>query len=180
MNRHRRGCRSSARAANQAPLGLARFASFRKPEPYASSVCPLISWVAFWHPACYKMTCEAMDVRRGVYLLLTVFLVQVSGLSTLCVPSRRQTHACCPMGAKTTLPNSSSLPDCCKRSLLNYQGSITEARNTNRPSDYTAQTAAISVPSAAPLVAITPMRQIAVPSASPPLSPLLQSCLLLI
>ena len=127
------------------------------------------------------MTCEAKEVRRGVYLLLTVFLVQLSGLRALCVPSHRQTHACCPISTKTTLPSSSSLPDCCISSILNYQGSITETRNTDRPSEYTAQSAAMSVPSAAPLVAIsTPVRQRVLPSISPPLSPLSQSCLLLI
>jgi hypothetical protein len=122
-----------------------------------------------------------LEVRRGVYFLLVVFLVQLSGLRGVCVPSRPQTHRCCPMSGNTTLPNSSSLPDCCKGSILNYQGSITERRNTNYPSEYTAQSAAVSVSSVVPLVAIsTPVPRVVLPSASPPLSPLSQSCLLLI
>ena len=46
------------------------------------------------------MMCEAIEVRRGVYILLAVFLVQLSGLRALCVPSHRQTHACCPINSK--------------------------------------------------------------------------------
>jgi len=120
-------------------------------------------------------------MRRGVYILLAVFLVQLSGLRALCLPTHRQTHACCPISTKTTLPSSSSLPACCITSVLNFQGSITETRNIDRPAEYTAQSAAVSVPSVAPLVAIsTPVRQLALPSVSPPLSPLSQTCLLLI
>jgi hypothetical protein len=120
-------------------------------------------------------------VRRSVYLLLAVFLVQLSGLRALCLPSLRHTHACCPVSTKRTLPSPSSLPDCCKSAVLNYQGSITETRNIDRPSEYTAQSVAASVPSAIPFVAINiPVRQLVLPPIAPPLSPLSQSCLLLI
>jgi hypothetical protein len=143
--------------------------------------CPRSFWVAFWHPVCYRMRCEAIEVRRGVYLLLTVFLVQLSGLRALCVPSQRQTHACCPIPTKTTPPSSSSVPDCCLTSILNYQGSITETRKSVGQSELTAQSATVSVPSVLPLVAInTSVRQRVLPSISPPRSPLAQSCLLLI
>jgi hypothetical protein len=131
--------------------------------------------------ACSRMACEAIEVRRGVYLLLTVFLVQFSGLRGLCVPSHHQTHACCPTSAKTTLPSSPSLPDCCVNSILNYQGSIIETRSSDRPSEFTAQSAAVSVRSVAPLVAISaPAPRLVLPPLSPPRSPLSQSCLLLI
>jgi hypothetical protein len=124
---------------------------------------------------------EVEQLRRFVYFLLAVFLVQLSGLRTMCVPTHRQTHACCPHSAKQTLPSSSSLPDCCVNSLLNYQGSITETRSSNRSSEYTTQSSAVSVPSAAPLVAVSALaRQSALPLICPPRSPLSQSCLLLI
>jgi len=120
-------------------------------------------------------------VRRGVYILLVVFLVQLSGLRALCLPSHSQTHACCPMGAKTTLPNSPSLPECCLTSLLNYQASITETQNAVDKSELTAQSGTVSIPPKVhPFVTRTQVRQIALPSISPPLSPLAQSCLLLI
>ncbi len=122
-----------------------------------------------------------MEVRRGVYLLLTVFLVQLSGLRALCVPSHRQTHACCPISTKTTPTSSSSVPDCCLISILNYQGSITETQNSVGQSELRTQSVTVAVPSAAPLVAISaPVRQLVLTSISPPLSPLSQSCLLLI
>lgn len=137
--------------------------------------------VAFWHLTCCRMTAEAIEVRRGVYILLTIFLVQLSGLRALCLPSRGQTHACCPVNTKNTLPSSSSLPDCCLSSLLNYQGSITEMRNSDRPSESTAQSGAMSLPSSVPLVAINAVvLQHVLPSISPPRSPLSQTCLLLI
>ncbi len=137
--------------------------------------------VAFWHPACFRMTGEAIDVRRCVCLLLTVFVVQLSGLRTLCVPSHSSSHPCCPMSTNTTPPSSSSLPACCVNFLLNYQGSLTETQSAGDSSGYTAQLGEMSHPSAAPRVATSaPVRQHMLPSVSPPLSPLSQSCLLLI
>ena len=132
-------------------------------------------------PACSRITSEAIEVRRRVYILLVVSLVQLSGLRTLCVLSHCNSHTCCPMSTKTTPPTSSSLPACCLNFLLNYQGSITEAQNAGHSSEYTAQLGEFSHPSAAPLVATSaPVRQHMLPSISPPLSPLSQSCLLLI
>ena len=131
--------------------------------------------------ACYRMACEAIEVRRGVYILLVIFLVQLSGLRTLCVPNHWSSHPCCPMSTNTTPPSSSSLPPCCVNFLLNYQGSITETQNAGHSSEYTAQLEEISHPSAAPLVATSaPVRQHLLTSISPPLSPLSQSCRLLI
>jgi hypothetical protein len=138
-------------------------------------------WVEFWHYECSVRVSEAIKVRRAVYLLLAIFVVQLSGLRAVCVPTHRETHACCPTGTGTTPPSSSSVPDCCVSSLLNYQGSITETRNINRPSECTAQSGAVSIPSAEPLVAIiAPALQQVLHPISPPLSPLSQSCLLLI
>jgi len=120
-------------------------------------------------------------MRRAVYFLLVVSLVQLSGLTTVCMPCLRQTHPCCPMPDKTSLPNSSSLPECCVSYILNCQGSITEARDIRTPSEYTAQSAAGQVSSAVPFVATnrSALQHVSLPI-SPPLSPLSQSCLLLI
>jgi len=138
-------------------------------------------WIAFWCSVCYTMTCEAIEVRRGVYILLVVFLVQLSGLRTLCVPSHCSSHPCCPMSTNTTPPSSSSLPPCCVNFLLDYHGSITETQNAGHSSEYTGQLGEISHPSAVPLVSAgAPVRQHLLPSISPPLSPLSQSCRLLI
>jgi len=120
-------------------------------------------------------------MRRAVCFLLALSLMRLFGLTTVCVPCHGQTHPCCPMPDKTSLPNSSSLPDCCVNYLLNCQGSIIEARNIHTPSEYTAQSAAVQVRSAVPLVAInrSVLQHVSFPI-SPPLSPLSQSCLLLI
>jgi hypothetical protein len=85
------------------------------------------------------------------------------------------------MGAKTTLPSSSSLPACCVNSILNFQGSITETQSSSRTLESTAQSGIVSIPSIVPLVAIyAPALRPVLPSVSPPLNPLSQSCLLLI
>ena len=138
-------------------------------------------WIMFWHPVCCRMTCEAIEVRRSAYLLLVILLGQLSGLRALCAPGHRHTHACCPVSTKTTLPSSSSLPDCCVSSILNYQGSITETQSSDRTLESTAQSGIGPVPLVVPLVAIDfPVRRLVRPSIYPPLSPLSQSCQLLI
>jgi len=120
-------------------------------------------------------------MRRLVYLLLAVCLVQLSGLTTVCAPCRTQTHPCCPMPEKARLPNSSSLPTCCLSYILNCQGSITEAGKTHFATEYTAQSAAVRVASALPSIEFNRAlpKYVSAPI-SPPLSPLSQSCLLLI
>jgi len=54
-----------------------------KPPPPYMAMLSLYSWPAFWRPAGPRLTCEAIEVRRGVYLLLAVFRVQLSGRRAL-------------------------------------------------------------------------------------------------
>jgi hypothetical protein len=167
------------RLSTSSQVGCARFVSHAGPERIVILSSDFFGCVLA--PVCYRMAREAIEVRRGVYILLVVFLVQLSGLRTLCVPSHCSSHPCCPMSTNTTPPSSSSLPACCLNFLLNYQGSITETQNAGHPSEYTGQLGEISHPSAVPLVSTSaPVRQHILPSISPPLSPLSQSCLLLI
>ncbi|MBZ5670357.1 MAG: hypothetical protein LAO04_11580 [Acidobacteriia bacterium] len=64
---------------------------------------------------------------------------------------------------------------------MNYQGSITEVRGSDHRSDLTAVLGRVFTPSTVPPdISNPPVRQVALPSISPPLSPLLQTCLLLI
>ena len=120
-------------------------------------------------------------MRRSVYILLAVFLVQVSGLRVLCAPSRTHTENCCPDCGKSSPPRSASLPECCIGSILYDQGSVTETPNS---SDSPETAAHFAITPASPLAVwaaiYTPLRQSVLPSVSPPLSPLAQSCLLLI
>ena len=174
-------CRHYAAACGSAPLLPYQDFEAMLSARRCMAFCPGTFCIAFWHQDCYTIECEAIEVRRCVYVLQAVLLVQLSGLRLLCVPSHCQTHACCPMSTKTTTPSSSSLPACCINSILNYQGSITETRSSDRSSESTAQSGIVSIPSVVPLVAIsTPVRQLVLPSISPPLSPLSQSCQLLI
>jgi len=120
-------------------------------------------------------------MRRLVYLLLAVSLVQLSGLTTVCVPCRAQTHPCCPMPGNTRLPNPWSLPSCCLSYILNCQGSITEAGKIHTATEYTAESAAVRIVSAVPSPEINrALPKFVSAPISPPRSPLSQSCLLLI
>ena len=120
-------------------------------------------------------------MRNAVYILLAVFLVQLSGLRVLCISGQVQKHSCCPMSEPTTPSSSSSLPDCCLSSILNFQGFITEAPSTDPPSEYTAHSTAVALPLFVRFARLnSPVRNFVLASVSPPLSPLSQSCLLLI
>ena len=129
--------------------------------------------------ACYNKTGEVVQLRRAVYLFLAVFLVQVAGLRAFCAPSPGRPGNCCHDCGKTHPQPSSSLPDCCVSSIFNLQGSITETPNSFRSERMTAQLGTASI-AAVPARNATPRRERALPSVSPPLSPLSQSCALLI
>jgi hypothetical protein len=129
------------------------------------------------------MSVRVKEVKRWVYPLLAVSLLQLSGLRALCLPSPGCVHpsCCCPACEKHTPPNRSSLPDCCLVSFLNYQGSITEVQTPHHGSELTAVLGWVSMPSTvAPDISDVESRQGAMPTVSPPFSPLLQTCLLLI
>jgi len=120
-------------------------------------------------------------VRRGVYLLLAVFLVQLTGLRALCVPIRAQSHSCCPASTSSMPATSTTLPDCCLTSLLNYQGSITEGQSSISRPELTAQSVIEATPRVAPVAAQrAPSRRSLLGHYSPPVTPLAQTCLLLI
>jgi hypothetical protein len=125
--------------------------------------------------------CEVGLVKKLAWFLLAALLMQLSGLRELCTPPLGPVHDCCPAPRGRSLPNPSSLPDCCLISLLNYQGSISEVGTGNQHSDSVLRVVK------APGLELTPAvigsapgrRQISLPISSP-LSPLLQTCLLLI
>ena len=119
-------------------------------------------------------------MRLGVWAWVAILLVQLSGLRALCVSGQRQTHPCCPVSGEKA--PSSSVPECCLAALVNCQGLISEAPGTyNSNTQRTAQPLAAPQLSPALVLAITrPTPKISLPSVSPPLSPLSQSCLLLI
>lgn len=121
------------------------------------------------------------EMRRSSYLLLAVLLVQLTGLRALCAPRRPMAHGCCPESTATTPPSPSTLPDCCLASLLNYQGSISETPTCDHSQEVTVQSLLVSAPAAARVIPTANLTaRSSLPSVSPPLSPLSQSCLLLI
>jgi hypothetical protein len=128
-----------------------------------------------------NMVSGVKKLQRWAYPVVAVFLFQLLGLRALCVPAPGRCHACCPSGEKDTLPNRSSLPDCCLTCLLNHQGSIAEVQSSGRHSELPVQVGSVLMSSTVPPdISHVPVRQVALPTVSPPLSPLLQTCLLLI
>src|SRR5579862_6941559 len=117
------------------------------------------------------MQCKDPDMRRGIYILLAVFLVQLTGLEVICVPSHAPTHACCPRGPQSPPSGSSSLPDCCLSSILNCQGSSTEVP-TASAADSTAPSVTISHPMVWPMkFPDSLISKVVSPSMSPPPTP---------
>ena len=124
---------------------------------------------------------EVHDLRRNAYVLLTVCILQLSGLRALCVPAPGQMRNCCPMCCNLPRSGAVSLPDCCVNSVLNFQGSLAEARIPGRPSDLASQAGMAALPMAISVATLsTPSPLLVLASTSPPRSPLSQSCLLLI
>ena len=124
---------------------------------------------------------EASEVKKSAYLILAVFLLQLSGLGVMCAPRTASHHACCPGPEEPSPVNPSSLPDCCLVSLLNCQGSIAEAVSPSNNSHAVPAMASTPAVGLRPVLARSPYaRRPLSHSTSPPLSPLLQTCLLLI
>lgn len=127
------------------------------------------------------MSGEVKNLRRVAFLLLAVLVLQLSGLRGLCAPLTKPMHDCCPAPQRKSLPSPAALPDCCRVAALGYQASVCELRTANEQSD------SISSIVKVPAVGVAPAILAAAPDwsetshpVSPPLSPLLQTCLLLI
>ena len=124
---------------------------------------------------------EAERLKRFTYILLVVVLAQFLGLKGLCAPAAPATHDCCPPGQEMPAPSSSPLPDCCVATAARDQGGVAETRTGNQSVSATIQLTEHTLPRLAPPVHI-PRRGWGSFShpISPPISPLLQTCLLLI
>ena len=120
-------------------------------------------------------------MRRLTYVLLGVMLLQMSGLRELCFAPPRASHDCCPAPKSKSLPGPSSFPDCCLSMALTLQASVAEITSSTGLS-VTLQPIetkpAIDVAPA--LVERQPERLTSSGLTLPPLTPLHQTCLLLI
>jgi len=151
-------------------------------ESRQENVCGIRCMACATKPDSCKMLFEVGELKRFAYLLLAVILSQLSGLGMMCAPRTASRHSCCTTPEERSPVNRSSLPDCCLVSLLNYQGSITEVqgpRFDSHSARVIAKTPAVALPPE-----VSPFNADRRPSLhsslSPPLSPLLQTCLLLI
>jgi len=132
-------------------------------------------------PRACRMRFEGGKLKKPVYLLLAILSLQLSGVGMVCARRAPARHGCCPAPEKRSDSNQESLPDCCLASLLNYQGSITEAQVPtfdSHSAPVIAKTAALSPSLELPWVYAN-RRGLYHPPPLAPLSPLLQTCLLL-
>jgi hypothetical protein len=115
------------------------------------------------------------------YILLGVLLLQFSGLREVCFSRPHPSHDCCPTPKGKSLPGRSAVPECCLAMTLTLGSSVAEVtRGTERSEailPIETKHAADSIP---PLVERRPERLTSSGLTLPPLTPLLQSCLLLI
>jgi hypothetical protein len=124
---------------------------------------------------------EDKFLRRLTYILLGVLLLQFSGLREVCFARPCASHDCCPAPKGKSLPSRSSLPDCCLAMALTLQSSVAEVATgadhsvTLQPIEMNPATDLVP-----PLVERRPERLTSSGLTLPPLTPLLQTCLLLI
>jgi len=134
----------------------------------------------FGHYQC-RMACEGYLLRRLTYILLGVMLLQMSGLREVCFSQPRAGHDCCPAPKGESLPGHSPLPDCCLAMVLTVQSSVAEITSG---SDHSASIRPMEAKHATdpilPRVERRPERLTSSGLTLPPLTPLLQTCLLLI
>jgi hypothetical protein len=120
-------------------------------------------------------------LRRLTYILLGVLLLQFSGLRELCFSRPCPSHDCCPAPKGKSLPGRSAVPECCLAMALTLQGSVAEV---TRGTDHAITLQPIETNRATdlipPLVERRPERLTSSGLTLPPLTPLLQTCLLLI
>ena len=120
-------------------------------------------------------------MKRITYLLLVVVLVQVTGAGSLCAPPAGASHDCCNPTPTTPAPAPASLPDCCLVAVPQEQNFATPQRGADNlvPTNLQPEVAVISA--IALSLALSPRFSRALDGLTPPpLSPLRQSCQILI
>jgi len=108
-------------------------------------------------------------------------LLQMSGWRELCFAQPRASHHCCPAPKGKSLPSPSSFPDCCLSMALTLQASVAEITNA---ANHSVTLQPIETASATDSVLPRVERRFEILTSSgltlPPLTPLRQTCLLLI
>jgi hypothetical protein len=120
-------------------------------------------------------------LRYLTYILLGVLLLEISGLREVCFSRPCVGHDCCPAPKGKSLPGRSAVPECCLAMALTLQSSVAEV---TRGAEYSVTIVPIETKHATdsipPLVERRPERLTSSGLTLPSLTPLLQSCLLLI
>lgn len=120
-------------------------------------------------------------VKRLTYVLLSAFLLHLSGLRLLCLPAASPRHDCCPANQESPSPRAPTVPECCLASTARYQGSIAQTATSNDTLNAPLYVESAAVLGLLPkLVSRSPVSAPFTQPHPPPLSPLLQTCLLLI
>jgi len=120
-------------------------------------------------------------VRRLTYILLGILLLEMSGLRELCFAQPRPSHHCCPAPRGESLPNPSSVPDCCLSMVLTLEASVAEVTSATNHTLIVKRTETRSVTEPAlPRAERVPEIVTFSGLTLPPLTPLRQTCLLLI
>ena len=120
-------------------------------------------------------------MRRLTYILLGVLLLQFSGLREVCFARPSRSHDCCPAPKGKSLPSPSSMPDCCLAMALTLQSSVAEITSgTSRSVTLQAIETNPATDRIPPRIERQPERLTSSGLTFPPLTPLLQTCLLLI
>ena len=118
-------------------------------------------------------------MKRLTYILLAAVLVQFSGLRVWCTPCVAAVHDCC-APAKGS-PAQGPAPDCCQISTAIDPSAVAQPKAESKLASGFAQLDERVAPGCVLLPIWTPVYSHALwHPVSPPLSPLLQTCLLLI
>jgi len=161
-----------------------RFAnSLGKPEQSQKHRTTGVFGLPFASP--YKLTYNVVatgdQVKRLTYILLATVALHLAGLRLLCAPVVPPSHDCCPPVHKAPSRTPAPVPPCCQISTIPYQASVAQTATASDPASVSA-----TIEEGKPLRPADLASRAAVSllahsqGISPPLNPLLQTCLLLI
>lgn len=156
----------------------------QKAENQPFAICIVVKYrmacILHGRPDDMESHCRVKGLKRLAYILLAVVLLQGSGLRLLCAPSRASDHECCPPAEKNPAPKTLPTPECCAISAVRFQTSTAKTPSGNERVRAAMQAAQAEFSNPVRPVATFLDARGVLPSISPPLSPLLQTCLLLI
>ncbi len=119
-------------------------------------------------------------MKRGFCVALACLTLTLSGLRGWCAPRTRSAHDCCPRTPQAPVSSPAPLPDCCFVSALRAQIAVEQVKTGKEAIQAMAQARKGRAFGLEPKVISRPVDLRALSNPVSPLSPLLQTCLLLI